>query len=400
VNPASWRAQVGGAVFLVVSSATLAGCTFDGCVATASNDGSFAQGGALFLDDSSAMLSGCTFDGCATTASGDGSFAEGGALFLRLSSAMLSGCRFDGCAATASGDTSYAPLVHDSGGNGGAVHLQISSSATVSGCTFDGCVATISGDGSQAAGGALFLRLSSTAILNSCTFDGCIATASGDGSFALGGALILQSGSSAMLTGCAFDGCTATASVNSAAQGGALLIASKGGNTSTTISSCTIRGSVVSATTGFLSETHGAGLFILDSLVILSNTTISDSTGPFGVRGEGESVYSLSAATISTPDAGVIYVLPAPAGRYATPAFLCLAVNNKLCTPNCPQLCAPSMYGETLLNLSVRTLGDFPPVWCAAAATPARAVSRTRPDSVTRVWSQPARPLLRRRVRA
>ena len=151
-----------------------------------------------------------------------------------------------------------------------------------------------------------------------------------------------------------------------------------------TISNCAINSSVVNGS-GDLTppKTHGAGLYILNAFVLLSNATITNSalpvelssrscpvcsnirsatsfvagTGPDGAAGEGESVYSLAAPT---PTTGVSYLLPAPVGRFASPSFEC-EVNQSVCdwTTN---------LGKTFYNLSVRTLGDFPFAWCAAAA--------------------------------
>ena len=55
------RAQVGGALSLALqSSATLSGCTFDGCTTTAIGDQGEASGGALYINQGSATLTNST----------------------------------------------------------------------------------------------------------------------------------------------------------------------------------------------------------------------------------------------------------------------------------------------------------------------------------------------------
>jgi hypothetical protein len=152
---------------------------------------------------------------------------------------------------------------------------------------------------SSAAGGALYIELSN-AILDACDIASCAATAGGD---AKGGALCVAVTSTVMLT------------------------------------NCTIRNSRVS---GGGVDTHGAGIYTLDSRMVLTNTTLTGSTGPSDLLGDGESIYSLAAPTSTT---GTTYVLPAPAGRYVTPAFVCELIGpiEGSCgtpgAPDCPQVC-------------------------------------------------------------
>ena len=73
-----------------------------------------------------------------------------------------------------------------------------------------------------------------------------------------------------MLSGCTFDGCTAIVGDQGVAQGGALYIYQ---DSTARLNNCTIRNSLVNGT----SDTHGAGLYIFNSYVLFSNTTILDS---------------------------------------------------------------------------------------------------------------------------
>ena len=87
-------------------------------------------------------------------------------------------------------------------------------------------------------------------------------------------------------------------------------------------------------------NTHGAGVFISTSCYVLFvNTTILNSVprplltarprASTALRAAGtESVYNLAPPTSTT---GATYILPAPAGRYASPSFLCQEVANPVC---------------------------------------------------------------------
>jgi hypothetical protein len=87
------RAQFGGAMYLASTSATLSGCTFTECAATASGDGAFAQGGAMYifgLESSPARLSlaGCTIRG--SLVSGTSAGTHGAGLYIIGAHVLLS----------------------------------------------------------------------------------------------------------------------------------------------------------------------------------------------------------------------------------------------------------------------------------------------------------------------
>ena len=99
-------------------------------------------------------------------------------------------------------------------------------------------------------------------------------------------------------------------------QGGALFVQTS----DLTLTSCTMRGCYISGpdpAVDTFSVSHGAAVYALESALVMSDTTILNSSGPTGDDGEGESIYNLASAG----DTGATYLLPAPAGRYATYAL-------------------------------------------------------------------------------
>ena len=144
-------------------------------------------GGALILDQSSATLSGCTFDGCTATASGDSSEA------VRAAPRSPGVERGGGvaCGLATAARVSTAPLRAGPlwaiwrTQAGGALYLEFSSSAALSGCTFDGCKATASGDQRAAQGGALYINQGSLKLTN-CTIRNSLVSGASDSTHGAG----------------------------------------------------------------------------------------------------------------------------------------------------------------------------------------------------------------------
>ena len=109
------------------------------------------------------------------------------------------------------------------------------------------------------------------------------------------------------------------------------------------LTNCSIHGASVNGTHGSTAPTpapwlrlyasHGAGIYVIDSYLYLRLCTIVNNSGPLGAPHDGEAVYNLAAA-------GATMELPTPAGRFASPTFLCLLVTTPRCGGECPQICA------------------------------------------------------------
>ena len=152
--------SLGGGLYTIGASATLANCTFSGNSASRS-------GGGIYNTVSSLTLNNCTF-------SGNSANYSGGGIYSTVSSLTLLNCTFRGNAARNEGggmcNTSSSPtLVNctfsgNSGIAGGGMYNTTSSSPTLVNCTFSG--------NSGIAGGGMYNTTSSSPTLTNCTFSG------------------------------------------------------------------------------------------------------------------------------------------------------------------------------------------------------------------------------------